>query len=101
MPPQTKTVPSGSKTALARLRRSPSGNGVDGLQFVAEDSELPSMSSYVLLFDESEPPSTIIRTDGAVSLSSSTDMPFVRSGIDGVTGPMSFQAPVLAPVSMK
>src|SRR5919106_1395491 len=101
MPPQTKTVPSGSSTALARLRRSPSGNGVDAPQFVAGEGELASINSYVLLFEESEPPRTRIRTWGAVLLTSMTDMPFVRSGIDGVTGAMSVQTPVVAPVSAK
>jgi hypothetical protein len=38
----------------------------------------------------------MIRTWGAVLLSSRTDMALVRSGIDGVTGPMSVQAPVRA-----
>ena len=59
------------------------------------------MISYELLFEESEPPSTMIRTWGAVLLSSRTDMPLVRSGIDGVTAAMSVQAPVLAPVRAK
>jgi hypothetical protein len=101
MPPHTNTVPSGSKTALPRLRRSPSGNIADGPQFVAEDRELASMISYELLFEESEPPNTMIRTWGAVLLSSMTDMPLVRSAIAGVTGAMSFQTPVLAPVRRK
>ena len=62
---------------------------------------LASITSYELLFDESDPPSTMMRTWGAVSLSSMTDIPFVRSGIDGVTGAMSVQTPVLAPVRVK
>jgi hypothetical protein len=56
------------------------------------------MISYELLVEESEPPNAMIRTRGAVLLSSRSDMPLVRSGIDGVTGAMSVQAPVLAPV---
>jgi hypothetical protein len=43
----------------------------------------------------------MIRTWGAVLLSSRTDMPLVRSGIDGVTAAMLVQAPVLAPVRVK
>src|SRR5215475_5496823 len=101
IPSHTNTFPSGSRTALPRLRRSPSGNGVDAPQFVADDNEVASMISYELLFEESEPPNTKIRTRGAVLLSSITDMPLVRSGIDGETGAMSFQAPVLAPVRAK
>jgi|SRR6266545_4255752 len=101
MPPHTNTFPSGSKTALPRLRRSPSGNGVAVPQFVVGDSDVASMISYELLFEESEPPNTMIRTRGAVLLTSMTDMPLVRSGIDGVTGAMSVQAPVLAPVRTK
>src|ERR671918_149914 len=101
MPPQTKTVPSGRRTALARLRRSPSGNGIDAPQFVADESALASISSYVLLLEESEPPNTRIRTCGAVLLIRMTDMPFVRSGIDGVIGAMSVQAPVVGPVRAK
>src|SRR6266508_1704098 len=97
IPPHTNTLPSGSNTTLARLRRSPSGNGVDAPQLIAEESEVASTISYELLFEESEPPNTMIRTVGAVLLKSMTDMPFVRSGIDGVTGAMSGQAPVLAP----
>src|SRR5262245_14497719 len=65
IPPHTNTFPSGSKTALPRLRRSPSGNGVDAPQFVAGDSEVASTISYELLFEESEPPNTKIRTRGA------------------------------------
>jgi len=42
----------------------------------------------------SEPPITMMRTYGAVLLNSMTDMPFVRSGMPGVTGAMSFQTPV-------
>src|SRR5215510_4074178 len=101
MPPHTNTFPSGSKTALARLRRSPSGNGVDGPQFVAGDSEDASMISYELLFEESEPPNTKIRTWGAVLLNSMTDMPFVRSGIEGEKGAILFQTPLSAPANTK
>jgi len=101
MPPHTKTFPSGSSTALPRLRRSPSGNGVAVPQFVVGDREVASMISYELLLEESEPPNTMIRTWGAVLLSSITDIPLVRSGIDGVTGAMSVQAPVLVPVRAK
>src|SRR5918995_2229417 len=101
MPPHTNTFPSGSRTALARLRLSASGNGVDASQLVAEDSEDASMISYELLFEESEPPNTMIRTWGGVLLRSMTDMPFVRSGIDGKTGAMLFQTPVSEPVNTK
>src|SRR4051794_14175474 len=78
-PPQTNTCPSGSRTALARLRCSPSGNGVEVPQVVAGDSDVASMISYVLLFEASEPPSTRIRTWGGLPVSSMSDIPLVRS----------------------
>src|SRR5215211_652744 len=100
-PPHTKTCPSGSRTALPKLRCSPSGNGVAVPHVVAEDNEAASIISYELLFEASAPPSTKIRTWGGVRLNNMTDIPFVRSGIDGVTGAMSVQTPVLAPVRAK
>src|SRR5215212_10705651 len=101
MPPHTNTFPSGSKTALARLLCSPSGNGTAGPQLVAGESEVVSMISYVLLVEGSAPPTTRIRTYGGELLISMTDMPFVRSGMEGETGAMSFQTPVSAPVNAK
>jgi hypothetical protein len=74
---------------------------MDGSQFVAGDNKVASIISYVLFVEGSEPPTTKIRTYGAVLLSSITDMPFVRSGIEGKTGAILFQAPVSAPVNTK
>ena len=64
-------------------------------------NDVASMISYELLFEASEPPRTRILTRGELGLSSMTDIPLVRSGIDGVTGAMSVHAPVLAPLRVK
>src|SRR5829696_385214 len=101
IPPQTKTVPSGRRTALPRLRCPPSGNGADGSQVLVEDRAVTSMISYELFVEGSEPPTTTIRASAAPLSISRTDMPFVRSGMAGVTEAMSCQVPVLAPVRTK
>src|SRR5262245_8572434 len=101
MPPQTKTFPSGSKTALQRLRCSPSGNAIAAPQFTAGDSAATLISSYVLLVEGSEPPTAKIWIYGGVLLSNITDIPFVRSGIVGETGAILFHTPTVSPVNVK
>src|SRR5438552_17540190 len=71
IPPATRTVLSGSNTALHCLLRFVSGNGAVSVQLLAgerSDASIISAAELIPLPDESQPPTTRMRVCGQVFL---------------------------------
>src|SRR5260370_17127806 len=96
-PPPTKTVLSGSSTALHCLLRFTSGSGAVNAHALAlerNETSIISAAAFIPAPNVSQPPTTRIRVCGQVFLYIITNIPFHRFTVEGA---IELQAPTVRP----